>query len=365
MAVEVDESLLVDNLEEDMVPDEISQFFEELGVGKKSFNVMIRKPAGGGGGGWLHVDTLKSQVPSLDLIGEHYGPGDYTLAFSWYQSKSAPGGAKTIIKNMAVSLPSEPWKRRHLRWLAEQDRQAEEEEDRQNSRQIQRATVRSVAKGMTGGASSIEELKVAAQLLRELNPQANRQGINWNEILTGVAAVAGILTPLIAPMLTRKQDFSVKDLLDMNQANSDRMITLLANQNRQSPGEEKVMGLLDTVLKAADRVVSMGAAPEKETIGERIFNMLENIGPQMLLAFANKSQTDREKDPMFKIAAGSEELRLLQTDPQALVEVVNNMDKEWGFDQTNTILEGMKSLGITRPASTLGNRELYATAGES
>lgn len=345
-------------------PDEIAQFVEGLGLSDK-FRCLIRKVKPGGTGGYYTIQDLKNVIPTVEQIGKEYGPGAYAIAFTWYPAKGAPkvgGKAGSMVRQISIELPEIPWKRLHNLHIIELERSDEEQLDKLRRERRESAATRAIENGrLPGNAGSTEDLLATVEKLRALGIQVgqpSRPAVDWEKIL----AAAAVLLPTLTSLFKRESELSTRDLITMMQGNQQ---TLVAALTQKSPVEANMLGLLNTVVDTARNVMKLapGQDPveEKESWADRVFGLLESIGPQVLTALAQKPVEERRQNMLYKMAAGSEEIKTMKEDPERLIAVVNRLDQAYGYEATNEILESFSELDLRRPPETEGNREKFPT----
>ncbi len=344
-------------------PDDIREFFTSIGSRDK-FHCLIRQVRPGGGG-YYTLSTIKNQVPTVEQIGKEYGPGDYLIQFTWYPPKNSPdyknGG--TLTKQTDISLPENPWKRLHLIYMDElRDKDLADARDRMQDR-LRSAQVAAVESGHVPGAApdSFTQITKMTELLKSLGIPvggSTSPRIDWTQLIAA-------LTPLAVAFLTRPNNqLSIQDLLTMQQNQMNSMLAL--TQNR-TPVEQHMAGFLNTVMETTGklaRIAGNGGAPapddeEKETWVDKIFGLIEMVGPSVIEKLAAKAPPERKQDRLYKTIENSEDVKMLQSDPELLEKLVTRLDQEYGFEETNKVLRIFEEFDLKRPASTLQNAERY------
>lgn len=352
-----------DYLDEDSGPDEISQFVEGLGLGEK-FRCSIRRRKPNGDGFYILSD-FKNRVPRVEEIGKRYGDGEYLVTFTWYPPRNAPkGGGKvgSVIKELSLDLPEVPWRREHVKYMAELKERDMQEERERKTRMREEAALTHIATSGGAAPGGLDQVKAAIELLRDLGISPGvKQGPDWDKII----AFAGTILPVILPMFQRKESISMGEIITLMQNNQNNLLTLM---NRRSPAEENMLGFVNQAVQTASQIMKLQAGKppedaETESWADRIMGLIESVGPAVIQAIAAKPPEARAKNPLYNMAVNSADMKALSADKNKLIAVVNRLDEKYGCQATDGILEAFSELGIERPPETEVNRELYTSPG--
>lgn len=360
--------LVRDTVDDVEVPDEIAQFVESLSLGNKfRCSVRKRKP---GGEGYFTMSDSTNVIPTVEQIGCEFGPGKYHITFTWYPPKNGPrGGGKvgSMIKETVVELPEIPWKLRHSKWLDEEEERNLREKNDRRLRLQDEASFTHIATRGTGAPGGVESIREAVSMLKDLGIPVG--GVGKPSIdFAAIATLAGTLLPAIIPLFQRKDSLSTTDLITLMQNNQQ---ALIAAMTRRNPLEDNMLNFVNQSIQTAKAVMQLGAPgadrdeeDDKPDMVERIFNLIQTVGPAVIQAIAQKSPEARQHDIMYRAAVGSQELQTLKENPAALAAVVTRLDEKYGCDATDEILSAFSEIGLKRPPETEGNREVYPSPDE-
>lgn len=363
-----DPELVRDTVDDPNVPDEIARFVEDLGLSDKfRCSVRKRKP---GGEGFYNLSDGNNVVPKVEEIGKEYGPGKYTITFTWYPPKGSPRGGGKVgsqIKEIQLDLPERPWARIHRKYVLDQEEADMREENERRLRMQDTAALTHIATRGTAPAGGVESIRDAVSMLKDLGIPVG--GVGKPSIdFAAIATLAGTLLPAIIPLFQRKDSLSTTDLITLMQNNQQ---ALIAAMTRRNPLEDNMLNFVNQSIQTAKAVMQLGAPgadrdeeDDKPDMVERIFNLIQTVGPAVIQAIAQKSPEARQHDFMYRAAVGSQELQTLKENPAALAAVVTRLDEKYGCDATDEILSAFSEIGLKRPPETEGNREVYPSPDE-
>ena len=345
-------------MDSDETPDEISVFLSANAIGEKYQMVLKELPNGGKP---QYIKSFSNYHPSIDDIGEQWGPAEYEITFSW-QERDMNGKKKPVAKSFRINLSEKAWREPHEKYLAKKSAERKAEEQAKLNAEVERAR----AYGSVGlnpnpaqpPPSELDSLKKAADTLKSLGVQIGGPAappppprVDLNAILTGVAAVATALSPVLAAFVGRKRE-------------QDPLLSLLVTKMLDKPqGESETMKtvvpfLMGTMKQLFEMKEAM-KPEEKEPFIERVFDKVVASAP-MIAEVLKMSQQQRENNLMVKMARNSGEMQAILADPELQIGLVNKLDQFYGFQQTNQILEVM---GVPRPPATANNASAFPSKG--
>lgn len=342
--------------EEADTPDEISLFLTTNAIGEKY--QMVLKELPGGGGKPQYIKSYSNWHPTIDDIGEQWGPGEYEITFSW-KTAGMSGRKEPVAKSFRVALPEKAWRDVHDRWL---EKRAEEKRNHERDK-LTAEVERARAYGQAGmapqqNASELDALKKAMETLKMLGvpiggpPQAPQK--DWASILTGLAPVIAAAAPVVAAFVGKKREDTNGPLLQL-------LITKMLDTKPQGESEtmKTVVPFLMGTMKQLFEMKEAMKPEEKEPFIERVFEKLTGSLP-MLMEFAKMSKGQRESNMMYNMAKNHPDVQAIMGDIELQIAFVNKLDAFYGFQQTNQILEVM---GVPRPKATEGNAKVYPSKG--
>jgi hypothetical protein len=348
----------------DDTPNEIRDFISGNGIGNK-YQCIIKEHVPGGGQAIL--ESLNNRHPEIEEMGKQWGPGTYTLVFSWSVPK--PGGGKEKqMKNLTLEFSERSWRDIHEDWLFERNRERKAKRATDLEKARQEAELRSIESGgKEPQADPLEALKKALETAKTLGIPIGGGKESKGLDLMGIATLLTALKPLLEGLFGGKQNDStilIKAMEAQQATNMLLMKTLLENPSGRgnSPEGAHMDKILDMTMKGMGRVLEMQdmlKPAEKETLVDRIFGMVDKFLPNVL-ELAKLSKDARERDMMYKIAAGSKEMKQAREHPDVALALVNKWDEFYGFQTTNEIL---KVAGIERPPATADNLAKFPSDG--
>jgi len=347
----------------DEMPDEIKDFLQTNGIGKK-FQCLLKEKIPGGGTGVL--ETMNNRYPDIDEIGKRWGPGDYQLVFSWKTPKPG-GGREGHLKNLDLHFPERAWREIHEEYLIERSETRKKERERDLARARQEAELKALEHGPAGAqADPLETLKKALDTAKSLGIPIGGAGEKSKGLdLMGLATLLTALKPLLEGLFGGKGSDSaimVKAMEAQQATNMLLMKTLLETRQGGNPESTHVDKILNMTMGAMGRVLEMQdmmKPAEKESLVDRIFGVVDKFLPNVL-ELAKLSKEARERDMMYKIAAGSKEMKQAREHPDVALALVTKWDEYYGFQTTNDIL---KVAGIERPPATVEHYKTWPSDG--
>jgi hypothetical protein len=348
----------------DDTPNEIKDFITGNGIGSK-YQCIVKEHVPGGG--YPILETRNNDHPEIEEIGKQWGPGTYTLVFSWSVPK--PGGGKEKqMKNLTLEFSERSWRDIHEDWLFERNRERKAKRSQELEKAKQEAELRSIENGgKEPTADPLEALKKALETAKALGIPVGGVGKEAKGFdLMAIATLLTALKPLLEGLFGGKQNDStilVKAMEAQQATNMLLMKTLLdSRQGGGSSDHTHMDKILDMTMKGMGRVLEMQdmlKPAEKETLVDRIFGVVDKFLPNVL-ELAKLSKEARERDMMYKIGVNSKEMKQAREHPDVALALVTKWDEFYGFQTTNDIL---KVAGIERPPATADHMAKYPSDG--
>jgi len=346
---------------DDEIPDEIVAIFQEHGLGERKFRVLLKQiPEGSNDDGNLpFIKSWTRCIPSLDYIGREYGPGQYKLIFTWLIKEN--GKMTQHTDNMVLTISD--------RFLGEYkkfqfEKKIAEVENRRNKVQDMKldgtidASLDPLLTGPKKEDVPIEEAaikyvdnitNVAAKLGLT---RSGGGGIDWDKII----ALASIAVPALLNSMSASRERAAQEsqrfltmMMGIMTQNNQQLVEVM--KTHQSPkGADLTKEMFDMIRGAID-VKEMIADHGKESLSDRIFNLLTTLGPQ-ILDVAKMSAMQRRADPRVQAArmyvASDKDMQAAARDPHVAAELYVKVDEVFGWKQADIVLGEVG--GVPRPA---------------
>ena len=344
-------------LENDNIPDEIMSVLIENGLSDRQFNCTLKEiPRGAHGepGDYRnqseYIKGFQNVVPSTEWIARSYGPGSYLQTFTWIDKDA--NGHRDRQNAYVITTISDKFMDEYRRHQLDRKIQlAKERSDKVNNAILDKKLDANLL-GETQNLASlpaIDPKEAARQYMNETMEAAKlfgfgpHQGIEWDKILP-------IALPLVVAFLEKQGNASremFQLMLSLTTANNAQLLELAKVQNGQGQGgalfkemKEMVMGAID--LKAA-------ITPERETVADKVFKVVEGVLPQILqIAALNHQQ--RQQDWRYKVAqaavSASPDFKAVMNDPAELAKMIAKLDDHYGWEQADQVL---MVAGLVRP----------------
>jgi hypothetical protein len=361
----------------DEVPDEVRALLEQHGLAKHAFQCMLKElPEGARIGDGVESSSQNSSyikgwtrsIPSFEYIKNNHGPGVYILAFSWRGQKEDGTGSEAKHDEVTIEISQkamEDYKKARLQSkiknASEVSTQVKDELIEKNLEgQIVRSLVGESDRDRTPPAEAAKQyITSAMETVKMLGiPVGQQQAktIEWDKLLPAVA-------PLILAWLQHQRDQEVRRADDFN-----KMLMLMVTQGQQSnhqmiemftrvqsgsgAGNQFIKEFTDMIKGAVD--VKALLSPPVETLGDKIFRVVESVAPQILSIAATTAQNAAaaQRNPIVGFAKEyvqrNPDFQALRNNPDEMKKTVDKMDNYFGQRQTDMIME---VIGWERPAS--------------
>jgi len=358
----------------DGMPEEVRNLLEEFGLAKQQFSVMLKSVLPGmegeepDGHNSQYITSWSRGVPSLEHIARNYGPGTYVLIFTWKDIDEQTGRRSKMCREPAYFTISDKIAgefKKHQFKKKMQD--ASERGSEMHETLIEKKLESEMIKAMGGieeekkdpSVSAKDYIKDAFETVKMLGVPIGMapapKGIEWDKILPAVV-------PLFIAFMNNQQQqarqsqeqFEKMLMLMMTQSQTsanhllEYMKTTSGNNSQAAQIKETrdmIFGMLDIKNAIA------GTQPEKETIADKIFRVIEGVAPQIFaIAAAAKNPQTAAQNPLVIGAKAyvnaDPNFQQLQRDPAEMKKEIELLDETYGWKQTDFILD---TIGWNRP----------------
>jgi len=359
----------------DEIPEEVRALLDQYGLAKHGFQCVLKElPEGSrigdgvesGAQSTSYIKGWTRSIPSFEYIKNNHGPGVYILAFSWRGQKEDGTGSEAKHEEVTIEISQkamEDYKKARLqskiRNASEVSTQVKDELIEKNLEgQIVRSLVGEGDRDRTPPAEAAKQyITSAMETVKMLGiPVGQQQSktIEWDKLLPAVA-------PLVLAWLQHQRDQEVRRADDFN-----KMLMLMVTQGQQSShqmiemftrvqsgggaGNQFIKEFTDMIKGAVD--VKALLSPPVETLGDKIFRVVESVAPQILTiaTMAAQNQAAAKDSPMAGFARNyvnkDPDFQALRNNPDEMKKTVDRMDNYFGQRQTDMIME---VIGWDRP----------------
>lgn len=350
------------------IPPEIMALFEEQGFSRRKFSCALRSiqpgtSAGQGG----YIKSWDRTIPTIDWIARMYGPGEYSLTFSWRGLDAESKKTKSHIESIYITV-DEKYRDEYEKYLlARQIEQAKEKRSMLEKAKISKTLESNLLdQGHSGNGKQL-----ALSYVNEVSDLAEKLG--WKN--GGGGSIADILkacVPFIPGVMSflsaqaenarQREERFLTMLMSMNNTSNAQLIEVLKQQSNNQDGSVMMKKMSDMIMSAIDLKDAIN--PEKESIVDKIVSIVTAVAP-VVLGMAGMSRQQREANPMFKAAQGyvasSPDFQKMQQDPEVLAGVISRLDDFYGTEQTDGILS---VAGMQRPQDCAPDPEKRAPVNQ-
>jgi hypothetical protein len=361
---------------EDQVPEEVRALLDSFGLSDKSFQCILKEiPAGsaigesGSGGNTTYIKGWTRTVPSLEYIARSYGPGSYLLCFSWPYKNEETGKRENQHEEVQINISEKVSGEFKKERLNAKIREAGEIGSQVRDALIEKKVEGEMLKALTGKSqnaddrnpadiakeyitSTLETVKLLG--LQTGVPQTPARTIEWDKILPVAATiVTAFLTSQQAAEQSRRDEFNKMLMLLMsNSQNSNtQLLDMMKMQSGAGSGNMAIREFKDMVLGALDIKEAL-SGNTKESLGDKIFRLVESVAPSILSIAATTAQSAQAaaSNPVVKMAKGyiesNPDFQALKLNPVEMKKTIDQMDRVYGWVQVDHIL---KTIGWDRP----------------
>ena len=360
----------------DEVPEEVRALFSQYGLSKHSFQCMLKElPEGsrvGSEGGTAdtgattaaYIKGWTRSIPSFEYIKNNHGPGTYILAFTWRGAKDDGTGTEAKHEEVVIEIsPKAADEHKKFRLNRKID-DASETSSHVRDKIVESELESKMLEGLTGGReqkppseAAKEYITSAMETVKMLGiPIGQQQAkvIEWDKILPAVAPIVlAYLQHQSAMEQRRAEDFNKMLMLMVTQGqqSNHQMLEMFSRtQTGAGSGNQFIKEFTDMIKGAVD--VKTLLNPPAETLGDKIFRVVESVAPQILsiASQAAQNQATLARNPMVGMAKDyvnkNPDFQAIRNNPAEMKKTIDRMDEFFGWRQTDTIIE---VIGISRP----------------
>lgn len=342
------------NYENEDIPDEVLGVLDEYGLyNGKPFRTIIKELPEGCDDPSLgaFVKSFSKTVPTIEYLGRNYGPGRYCIVFTWKQKDPEQGRmiskSSNVLLEVSDKYEAEYREYQHQQKLSRLKKRKESVQDALLENQLESSLL---SDGNEKGSK--QDAKEYVKEMLSFNEQLGlkRGGIDWDKVLPVLATALPLVFKAIQEMgaNTRQQQQQLMTLM-LTQSNNynNQLVEVMKNMGPQN-GTDTMKEFREMLTSAIDMKELL--QPNKpDTLADKIFSMLETVGPQ-LLQIAQMSAQARARDPRIAMAKNfvqnSPDFQALADSPESQSNLIRKLDTFYGWQQTDSILQVM---GWQRP----------------
>lgn len=343
--------------EDEEIPEDIAQAFEEHGLNAKYYRCVLKEKPDGeevdspGMGKGQYIKSWVKSIPSVEWIARNYGPGSYFLVFYWQVKNEETGNRKQKSATIPVEV-SQKFRGEYQRYQWEQNIQRVKEQ----KEQMKAAKMESYLDGHllsdlqngtgTGEAGVKDPKEYLAELAQTAKLLGFRQPGGGNELMESLVKLAVPLLPTIIQGLGAKAraenerwEKMMMFMMNQNQNSSSQILDVLKSVNGPMGTGDQMKELREMVFSMLD--IKNELQGNKSNVVDKVLQMVESVAP-VLGSYMAMSQQQREKQIPYKMAQ-----QYVQSDPtfdairqdrEKLVELVTRLDTVYGWEQADQIL---------------------------
>lgn len=348
---------------DDDTPDAIQEFCNTNGIGEK-FQVILKEfPEGSSKGGVLR--HFSNRYPTIQEVGEQWGPGEYEWLFSW-KAPGPSGNKEPKSKAMRMELPERAWAEIHEDYLEKRRKERVEKKRKEFETRKMEAEITGKPAPDSPGADPLKNIFDALETLKRLGvpigvtpnqPQGNR---DWIATLAALTPAIAALVPVLTALLNTRAA-TQKDALSSQQTLLTTLLPLIL-QNKPAGDNEymkQILGMAMGAMKQAIDFREMMKPEEKESFMDKMFSLVQNSFPQ-IVDMMKMTADQREKSFAYQMAMKHPDMQAAKSDPEIMLGMVNRLDQFYGFQVTNQILDVIKA---QRPPETAANEAKFPSTG--
>jgi hypothetical protein len=359
---------------EDDIPDEIRALLDQHGLDKKPFQCMLKEiPAGcdldnaGSAASSTYIKGFSRGIPSPDYVAREYGPGNYLLCFTW-ASKNEDGSRSSKHDQVPLNISEKVMGEFKRNRLSAKIKDATDVGSQVRDALVEKSIEGEMLKALTGKNSNtpdvdpktsaknyIAETIETAKMIG-LTPYAQQpvvKSIEWDKILPAImTGITAFLTMQQQAEMARRDESNKMLMLLMNSSQSanNQLLEVMKVQSGAGSGNMAIKEFKDMIFGALDIKEAL-SGNQKETLGDKIFRLVEGVAPSILSIAATTAQAAQaQNNPMVKMAKGyietNPDFQALKKDPVEMKKTIDQMDRVYGWVQVDHILNTM---GWERP----------------
>ena len=356
--------------ENDDLPEEIREVFEEHDLFKKTFRCVLWETAGIQGDKFSPSNSspMKSyynMVPSMDYIARNYGPGSYFFAFTYSKGKPGADTEKNDKGKTAQEKKTVPFviseKLREVYDTYQFDKKIKLMEARK--KRIRDLKMNGELDKAIMGESDDVNKQSAKEYVKEILDVAGSLGLNRGSTTDWAGIIAGA-SPFVVPIVSmlmensRRADEKAQQMqllmINMMQQGNKNLVDIMAN-NQQQGGVMQTFDLMKGMFSnMLDFKEEVKERTEESSGVDRIIDMIAKAMP-MIAGILTMSAAQRQANPMVKMAVDqvgaqmeqNPDFQAVKNNPEILRELVLKTDPAYGWEAIDGLLN---IAGMTRPA---------------
>jgi hypothetical protein len=350
---------------DDEMPDEIRGVIEENGLARKDFQCVLKSIPDGtlnesvdNSSISVYIRAWKRSIPTMDFIAREYGPGNYILVLSWRVVDREEGISKNRREVVPIAISDKCAAEYKKHQLNKKISDASDTGTKVREAIVEKTIEGQLISALTGGKEDHEKKQSPKEYLEELMGTVKMLGlpvggfggggaptrIEWEKylpaIMTGATALLGVLQQASARR-AEEQNKLFMLMLSQNQNSSQQMMEMVKIQATKPAADNPLKDLQQMVMSAMDIKQMMN--PEKETVSDKIFRVVEMVAPQILTIAATAAQNQQPpRGPAVDIAKmyvkSNPDFEKLKNDPAEMVKFVQRLDERIGWENADVVL---------------------------
>lgn len=344
------------NYLEDDIPDEVLGVLDEYGLhGSKHFRVTLKElpegiddPAMG-----MYIKSFAKTVPTIEYIGRNYGPGRYCMVFIWRQKDVEEGKMKNrsemVLLEVSDKFEPEYREYQHKLKLDRLKKRKESVQDAILENKLEGTLLEDDDKQNNTNQSAKDYVREMLSFNEQLG--LKRGGFDWDKVLPLVLTALPAALKVIAEMGATRQMMMQQQMtmmMGLSNNHNSQLIEIMKANGPQT-GYDTMKEFREMLAGAID-MRELLAPAKPDTLADKIFSMVETVGPQ-LLQVAQMSAAARRNDPRVAMAQqfiqNNADFQNLEANPESKSNLIRKLDATYGWVQTDQIMQVM---GWQRPA---------------
>ena len=357
----------------DEIPDEVRALLEHHGLAKHSFQCVLKEvPEGaqvngeGGAQNTMYIKGWTRSIPSFEYIKNNHGPGLYILSFSWRGQKADGTGSEAKHDEVTIEISPKAEADYKKYRIQSTIKNASQVSSQVHEELVEKKIEGQMVRALTGDddnprvapeEAAKKYITSAMETVKMLGIPIGQQAtktIEWDKILPALAPLALAYLQHQATMEQRRaEDFNKMLMLMVSQGqqSSHQMLEMFTKvQTGTGSGNQFIKEFTDMIKGTVNLKELLN--PPAETIGDKIFRVVESVAPQILQIAATTAQNAAamKNSPMAGMAREyvnkDPDFQALRNNPAELKKTVDKMDNYFGQRQADMIME---VIGWQRP----------------
>lgn len=347
---------------DDEMPDEIRSIIEENGLSKRDFACVLKEILTGttgdsvdGSANTVYVKGWKRSIPSMEYIAKEHGPGSYVLVLSWryIDRENNVHRMKREMVPIQISEKCASDYRKHQ--LDKKIKDASATGTKVREALVEKTIEGQLINAITDGNRD-DKKQSPKEYLEEIMGTVKMLGlpiggfgapartIDWEKILAvavpGLTALFGVLQNA-SQRRADEQNKLFMMMMSQNQNASGQVIEMYKTLAMKPAMDNPLKELQQMVMSAMDIKELMN--PQKETLSDKIFKVVEMVAPQILQIAANAAQTHQPpRGPAVDVAKmyvkANPDFEKLKNDPAEMMKFVERLDDRIGWENADVVL---------------------------